>query len=293
MTAIPLLQTSPAPHKAMITQESPWARWALILLALSFLSLFILLPLLAVFFEALRKGWEVYLAAITEPDALAAIQLTLIAAAIAVPLNLIFGIAAAWAIAKFEFRGKSILTSLIDLPFSVSPVVAGLIYVLIFGLQGWAGPWLREHDLSIIFAVPGIVLATTFVTVPFIARELIPLMEAQGSEEEEAAIILGASGWQTLWYITLPNIKWGLLYGTILCNARAMGEFGAVSVVSGHIRGLTNTLPLYVEILYNEYNFVAAFAVASLLALLALITLVLKTLVEAKVTQQTSRGNHS
>lgn len=292
MTAIPLPQASLAPHK-VVTQESPWARWTLILLALSFLSLFLLLPLVAVFFEALRKGWEVYLAAITEPDALAAIRLTLIAAAIAVPLNLIFGIAAAWAIAKFEFRGKSILTSLIDLPFSVSPVVAGLIYVLIFGLQGWIGPWLREYDLSIIFAVPGIVLATIFVTVPFIARELIPLMEAQGSEEEEAAIILGASGWQTLWYITLPNIKWGLLYGTILCNARAMGEFGAVSVVSGHIRGLTNTLSLHVEILYNEYNFVAAFAVASLLALLALITLVLKTLVEAKVAQQTSRGNHS
>lgn len=292
MTAIPLPQASLAPHK-VVTQESPWARWTLILLALSFLSLFLLLPLVAVFFEALRKGWEVYLAAITELDALAAIRLTLIAAAIAVPLNLIFGIAAAWAIAKFEFRGKSILTSLIDLPFSVSPVVAGLIYVLIFGLQGWIGPWLREHDLSIIFAVPGIVLATIFVTVPFIARELIPLMQAQGSEEEEAAIILGASGWQTLWYVTLPNIKWGLLYGTILCNARAMGEFGAVSVVSGHIRGLTNTLSLHVEILYNEYNFVAAFAVASLLALLALITLVLKTLVEAKVAQQTSRGNHS
>lgn len=292
MTAIPLSQTSPAPHK-VVTQESPQVRRILILLALSFLSLFLLLPLVAVFFEALRKGWEVYLAAITEPDALAAIRLTLIAAAIAVPLNLIFGIAAAWAIAKFEFRGKSILTSLIDLPFSVSPVVAGLIYVLIFGLQGWIGPWLREHDLSIIFAVPGIVLATIFVTVPFIARELIPLMQAQGSEEEEAAIILGASGWQTLWYVTLPNIKWGLLYGTILCNARAMGEFGAVSVVSGHIRGLTNTLSLHVEILYNEYNFVAAFAVASLLALLALITLVLKTLVEAKVAQQTSRGNHS
>ena len=293
MTAIPLLPTSPVPHKTVTTQESPWARWILILLALSFLSLFLLLPLVAVFFEALRKGWEVYLAAITESDALAAIRLTLTAAAIAVPLNLIFGIAAAWAIAKFEFRGKSIVTSLIDLPFSVSPVVAGLIYVLIFGLQGWIGPWLREHDLSIIFAVPGIVLATIFVTVPFIARELIPLMQTQGSEEEEAAIILGASGWQTLWYVTLPNIKWGLLYGTILCNARAMGEFGAVSVVSGHIRGLTNTLPLHVEILYNEYNFVAAFAVASLLALLALITLVLKTLVEAKVAQQTSRGNHS
>ncbi|WP_074927260.1 sulfate ABC transporter permease subunit CysW [Nitrosomonas eutropha] len=280
---------SPHTFTAPQTQEAPWARWVLTGLALAFLSLFLLLPLAAVFSEALKKGWEVYLAAITEPDALAAIQLTLTAAAIAIPLNLIFGIAAAWAIAKFEFRGKSILISLIDLPFSVSPVVAGLIYMLIFGLQGWLGPWLREHDISIIFAVPGIVLATIFVTVPFIARELIPLMQAQGTEEEEAAIILGASGWQTLWYITLPNIKWGLLYGTILCNARAMGEFGAVSVVSGHIRGLTNTLSLHVEILYNEYNFVAAFAVASLLALLALVTLALKTFVESRVAQKISR----
>lgn len=289
MTTIPSLPASPAPHRVLVTQESPWARWTLTLLALSFLSLFILLPLVAVFFEALRKGWDVYITAITEPDALAAIWLTLTAAAIAIPLNLVFGIAAAWAIAKFEFRGKSILISLIDLPFSVSPVVAGLIYVLIFGLQGWMGPWLREHDISIIFAVPGIVLATIFVTVPFIARELIPLMQAQGTEEEEAAIILGASGWQTLWHITLPNIKWGLLYGTILCNARAMGEFGAVSVVSGHIRGLTNTLSLHVEILYNEYNSAAAFAVASLLALLALITLALKIFVESRVAQKTFR----
>ncbi len=293
MATLPSSQISLIPHKAPATQEAPWVRWMLTLLALSFLFLFLLLPLAAVFFEALKKGWAVYIDAITEPDALSAIRLTLTAAAIAIPLNLVFGIAAAWAVAKFEFRGKNILISLIDLPFSVSPVVAGLIYVLIFGLQGWAGSWLREHDLSIIFAVPGIVLATIFVTVPFIARELIPLMQAQGTEEEEAAIILGASGWQTLWHITLPNIKWGLLYGTILCNARAMGEFGAVSVVSGHIRGLTNTLSLHVEILYNEYNFVAAFAVASLLALLALVTLALKTLIEAKVAQQTSRGNHA
>lgn len=285
-------QTFPVQLAAPVTQEQPWIRWTLTLLALSFLSLFLLLPLMGVFFEALKKGWDVYIDAITEPDALAAIRLTLTAAAIAIPLNLVFGIAAAWAIAKFEFYGKSILISLIDLPFSVSPVVTGLIYVLIFGLQGWAGPWLKEHDLAVIFAVPGIVLATIFVTVPFIARELIPLMQAQGTEEEEAAIALGANGWQTLWYVTLPNIKWGLLYGTILCNARAMGEFGAVSVVSGHIRGLTNTLSLHVEILYNEYNFVAAFAVASLLALLALLTLALKTLVEAKVAQQI-RGNHS
>lgn len=285
MSITPSLHTFTAPQPTLKTQEVLWVRWILTGLALIFLSLFLLLPLVAVFFEALKKGWEVYLTAITEPDALAAIQLTLIAAAIAVPLNLVFGIAAAWAIAKFEFRGKSILISLIDLPFSVSPVVAGLIYMLIFGLQGWLGPWLREHDISVIFAIPGIVLATVFVTVPFIARELIPLMQAQGMEEEEAAIILGASGWQTLWYVTLPNIKWGLLYGTILCNARAMGEFGAVSIVSGHIRGLTNTLSLHVEILYNEYNFVAAFAVASLLALLALVTLALKTFVEYKATQ--------
>jgi sulfate transport system permease protein len=263
-------------------EEPAWVRWSLIGTAMIFLTLFLFIPLISVFYEALKKGFDVYLAAITEPDALSAIQLTLTAAAIAVPLNLIFGIAAAWAVAKFEFRGKNLLVTLIDLPFSVSPVVSGLIYVLIFGLQGWLGPWLAEHDIKIIFAVPGIVLATIFVTVPFIARELIPLMQAQGTEEEEAAVVLGANGWQIFFRVTLPNIKWGLLYGTILCNARAMGEFGAVSVVSGHIRGSTNTLPLHVEILYNEYNFAAAFAVASLLALLALVTLTLKTLIESK-----------
>jgi len=273
-------------RRAAITQEPSWVRRTLIGLALIFLALFLFVPLISVFYEALKKGVDVYFTAITEADARAAIRLTLIAAAIAVPLNLIFGVAAAWAIAKFEFRGKNILTTLIDLPFSVSPVIAGLIYVLVFGLQGWLGPWLAEHDIKIIFAVPGIVLATVFVTVPFIARELIPLMQAQGTEEEEAAVILGANGWQTFRRITLPNIKWGLLYGVILCNARAMGEFGAVSVVSGHIRGQTNTLPLHVEILYNEYNYAAAFAVASLLALLALITLAIKTFVESKVTQQ-------
>ena len=257
-------------------------RWTLIGLALAFLTLFLFVPLISVFYEALRKGVEVYFASIVEADALSAIKLTLITTAIAVPLNLVFGLAAAWAIAKFEFRGKNLLTTLIDLPFSVSPVIAGLIYVLIFGLQGWLGPWLAEHDIKIIFAVPGILLATIFITVPFVARELIPLMQAQGTEEEEAAVLLGASGWQTFFRVTLPNIKWGLLYGAILCNARAMGEFGAVSVVSGHIRGLTNTMPLHVEILYNEYNFAAAFAVASLLALLALLTLALKTLVESR-----------
>lgn len=262
------------------TQEPNWVRWLLIALAFAFLTLFLFIPLISVFYEAFKKGIDVYLAAITDPDALSAIKLTLMVAAIAVPLNLVFGVAAAWAIAKFEFRGKNLLITLIDLPFSVSPVVSGLIYVLVFGLQGWFGSWLVEHDMKIIFAVPGIVLATVFVTVPFIARELIPLMQAQGTEEEEAAVVLGASGWQTFYKVTLPNIKWGLLYGAILCNARAMGEFGAVSVVSGHIRGSTNTMPLHVEILYNEYNFAAAFAVASLLALLALVTLVLKTLIE-------------
>lgn len=262
------------------TSESHWVRWILIGITLLFLGLFLLIPLAAVFTEALRKGWEVYLAAITEVDAVAAMKLTLIAALIAVPLNLVFGVAAAWAIAKFEFRGKSFLITLIDLPFAVSPVIAGLIYVLIFGLQGWWGEWLLDHDLKVIFAVPGIVLATVFVTFPFVARELIPLMQAQGKEEEEAALVLGASGWKMLWYVTLPNVKWGLIYGVILTNARAMGEFGAVSVVSGHIRGLTNTMPLHVEILYNEYNYAAAFAVASLLTLLALVTLVLKTYVE-------------
>lgn len=275
------------------TDEPAWVRRTLIGLALTFLTLFLFVPLISVFYEALKKGVDVYLAAITEPDAVAAIKLTLTAAAIAVPLNLIFGIAAAWAIAKFEFRGKSLLITLIDLPFSVSPVVSGLIYVLIFGLQGWLGPWLAENDIKIIFAVPGIVLATIFVTVPFIARELIPLMQAQGTEEEEAAVVLGASGWQTFFRVTLPNVKWGLLYGTILCNARAMGEFGAVSVVSGHIRGSTNTLPLHVEILYNEYNFAAAFAVASLLALLALVTLALKTFVESRNEQHEDKDKEN
>lgn len=260
--------------------EPAWLRWLLIGIALVFLGLFLFVPLAAVFTEALRKGWEAYFASFNEPDALAAIKLTLTASLIAVPLNLVFGVAAAWAIAKFQFKGKSLLITLIDLPFAVSPVIAGLIYVLIFGLQGWVGGWLSDHDFKIIFAIPGIVLATVFVTFPFVARELIPLMEAQGKEEEEAAIVLGASGWQTFWRVTLPNIKWGLLYGVILSNARAMGEFGAVSVVSGHIRGMTNTLPLHVEILYNEYNYAAAFACASLLALLALVTLALKTLVE-------------
>ncbi len=262
------------------TTEPAWVRHTLIAIALAFMFLFLVLPLAAVFTEALRKGWDAYWEALKEPDAWAAIRLTLLTAAIAVPLNLVFGIAAAWAIAKYEFRGKAFLTTLVDLPFSVSPVVAGLIYVLVFGAQGWLGPWLAEHNIKIIFAVPGIVLATVFVTFPFIARELIPLMQAQGNEEEQAAIVLGATGWQTFWHVTLPNIKWGLIYGVILCNARAMGEFGAVSVVSGHIRGQTNTMPLHVEVLYNEYQSVAAFAVASLLALLALVTLVIKSVVE-------------
>jgi sulfate transport system permease protein len=255
-------------------------RRCLIGVALVFVGLFLLLPLAAVFTEALRKGWEAYWTALQEPDALSAIRLTVITALIAVPMNLVFGVAAAWAIAKFEFKGKAFLTTLVDLPFSVSPVVAGLIYVLIFGAQGWIGPWLQAHDIRIIFAVPGMVLATVFVTFPFIARELIPLMQAQGNDEEQAAIVLGATGWQTFWHVTLPNIRWGLMYGVILCNARAMGEFGAVSVVSGHIRGETNTMPLHVEILYNEYQSVAAFAVASLLAGLALVTLLIKSVVE-------------
>ena len=262
------------------TSESAWVRYSLIAITLVFLSLFLFMPLAAVFAEALRKGFDTYFAALVEPDALSAINLTLIAAAISLPLNIVFGVSAAWAIAKFEFRGKSLLITLIDLPFAVSPVIAGLIYVLMFGLQGWVGGWLSDHEFKIIFAIPGIVLATTFVTFPLVARELIPLMQAQGKDEEEAALVLGASGWQMFWRVTLPNIKWGLLYGVILCNARAMGEFGAVSVVSGHIRGLTNTMPLHVEILYNEYNYVAAFAVASLLAMLALVTLALKTYVE-------------
>ncbi len=277
------------------TLEPVWVRVLLIGIALLFLTLFLFVPLLAVFAEALKKGWDTYVAAIIEPDAWSAIKLTLLTAVIAVPLNLVFGVAAAWSIAKFEFRGKNILLTLIDLPFSVSPVISGLIYVLIFGAQGWIGPWLRDHDIKILFAVPGIVLATVFVTFPFVARELIPLMQSQGNEEEEAALVLGASGWKTFWHVTLPNIKWGLLYGVILCNARAMGEFGAVSVVSGHIRGETNTIPLQVEILYNEYNFSAAFAVASLLALLALVTLALKSFIEWRLhetTPQPSRQEH-
>lgn len=264
------------------TSEPRWVKWSILAVALSFFALFLLLPLVTVFVEALRKGWDVYVAAIVHPDTLSAIGLTLLAAAVAIPLNVVFGIAAAWCITKFEFRGKQLLTTLIDLPFSVSPVVAGLVYVLVFGAHGWFGVWLMEHDLKVIFAIPGIILATVFVTFPFVARELIPLMQAQGSDAEEAAVSLGASGWQTFWHVTLPNIKWGLLYGVILCNARAMGEFGAVSVVSGHLRGQTTTLPLHVEILYNEYQFAAAFAVASLLALLALVTLAIKWYVEWK-----------
>ena len=267
------------------TREPAWVKWTLITVSLAYFSLFLFLPLLTVFFEALRKGWQTYLEALVEPDALSAILLTLTITAIALPLNLVFGVAAAWAVTKFDFRGKAFLITLIDLPFSVSPVIAGLIYVLIFGLQGWWGHWLQDHDLKVIFAVPGIALATVFVTFPFVARELIPLMEAQGRDEEEAATVLGASGWRTLWHVTLPNVKWGLIYGVILCNARAMGEFGAVSVVSGHIRGETNTMPLHVEILYNEYKFAAAFAVASLLALLALLTLVVKTFIEWRAAQ--------
>ena len=259
--------------------EPRWVRGILLFLALGFLALFLLVPLAAVFYEAFRKGWALYLEAIVEPDALAAIRLTLLVAAIALPVNLVFGVAAAWAITKFQFRGKQFLITLIDLPFSVSPV-AGLVFVLLFGTQGWFGGWLQAHDLKIVYAVPGIILASLFVTFPFVARELIPLMQAQGSEEEQAALTLGANGWQIFWRVTLPNIKWGLLYGAILCNARAMGEFGAVSVVSGQIRGLTNTMTLHVEILYNEYQYSAAFAVASLLALLALVTLVAKNVVE-------------
>jgi sulfate transport system permease protein len=273
-----------APRRiATATTESAWVQRLIIGLGLSFMTLFLFIPLATVFYEALKKGWDVYVAAIVEPDALSAIKLTLIAAGISVPLNLLFGLAAAWSIAKFEFRGKSTLLTLIDLPFSVSPVIAGLIYVLVFGMQGWFGSWFIDNDLKIIFAVPGIVLATVFVTFPFVARELIPLMQAQGIEQEEAARVLGAGGWQIFWRVTLPNVKWALLYGVILCNARAMGEFGAVSVVSGHIRGQTNTMPLHIEIVYNEYQFAAAFAVASLLAILALVTLVLKYLVEQRV----------
>lgn len=269
-----------------VTTESWQVRTILIGVAVAFLVLFLLLPLAAVFVEAFRVGATAYFDAISEPDALAAIRLTLLVAAIAVPANLVFGLAAAWAIAKFEFRGKSFLNSLIDLPFSVSPVIAGLIYILLFGAQGYLGPYLQSHDIQIVFALPGIVLATIFVTVPFVARELVPLMQEQGTQDEEAALSLGASGWQTFFRVTLPNVRWALLYGVVLCNARAMGEFGAVSVVSGHIRGKTNTMPLHVEILYNEYNFAAAFAVASLLALLALLTLIIKVTLEWRYADQ-------
>jgi sulfate transport system permease protein len=264
-------------------RDPAWVKWVLVAASAVFLLLFLGVPLTAIFVEALRKGVGPYLASCREPAALAAIRLTLLVAAIAVPLNVVFGLAASWAIARFEFVGKSLLTTLLDLPFAVSPVISGLIYVLLFGLHGWFGPWLAAHHLKVVFAVPGVVLATVFVTFPFVARELIPLMQAQGSDEEQAALVLGASGWQTFRRVTVPNIRWGLLYGVILCNARAMGEFGAVSVVSGHIRGRTNTIPLHVEILYNEYNFAAAFAVASLLALLALVTLAVKAAVEARM----------
>jgi sulfate transport system permease protein len=280
MTAIASTLSHRRGRPRLSTSETRGVRWLLTGIVLAFLALVLFVPLVAVFYEAFRKGFGAYLAALHTPDALSAMRLTLFAALIAVICNVIFGVAAAWAIAKFEFRGKQLLVTLVDLPFAVSPVVSGLIYVLLFGAQGWFGPWLQDHDIKIIFAVPGIVLATVFVTFPFVARELIPLMQAQGTDEEESAVVLGANGWQTFWRVTLPNIKWGLLYGIILCNARAMGEFGAVSVVSGHIRGETNTLPLHVEILYNEYNFAGAFAVASLLAMLALVTLVVKNIVE-------------
>ena len=284
--------TISAPRRAAprrVTAEPPFVRWLLIGVAMVFLGLFLVVPLAAVFTEAFAKGVGYYFHSFNDANTLAAIKLTFIAAGIAVPLNCVFGVAAAWAIAKFDFRGKTVLITLIDLPFSVSPVVSGMIYVLLFGAQGLVGPWFIAHNIQIIFAVPGIVLATIFVTFPFVARELIPLMQAQGRTEEEAAHVLGASGWQTFWRVTMPNIKWGLIYGVILCNARAMGEFGAVSVVSGHIRGQTNTIPLHVEILYNEYNFVGAFAVASLLTFLAIVTLVLKTWVERKHTGSAGR----
>jgi sulfate/thiosulfate transport system permease protein len=275
------------------TREPVWVRYTLITIALIFFLSCLILPLILVFVEAFKQGMAVYVNALVNLDTLSAVKLTLLTAAIAVPLNMVFGVAAAWSVAKFNFRGKSLLTTLIDMPFSVSPVIAGLMLVLIFGTQGWMGNWLMDNDIKVLYAVPAIVIATIFITVPFVARELIPLMEAQGTEEEEAAIVLGASGWQTFWKVTLPNIKWGLIYGVILCNARAMGEFGAVSVVSGHIRGETNTLPLHVEILYNEYTFSAAFAVSSLLALLAIVTLILKTWVEMRQEKLDKRNDDS
>ncbi len=279
------------PLRRQAVSEAAWVKFLLIAAGIGILGLFLLLPLATVFGQALSKGLDAYFEALIDDDAQAAVRLTLIVAAIAVPLNVVFGVTAAWCIAKFDFRGKSLLTTLIDIPFSVSPVISGLVYVLLFGLQGWFGPWLKVHDIKLIFAVPGIVLATVFVTFPFVARELIPLMEEQGTEEEEAAVVLGASGWRVFWTVTLPNIKWGLLYGVLLCNARAMGEFGAVSVVSGHIRGLTNTMPLHVEILYNEYNYMAAFAVASLLAMLALVTLAAKALLEWRFSREIAAGS--
>lgn len=281
---------APEARAAKHLTEGAVVRSILIGIALLFLALFLVLPLVTVFVEAFRKGVALYFAALKEKEALAAVRLTLMTAAIAVPLNLLFGLAAAWAITKFRFRGKQVLLTLIDLPFAVSPVISGLVFVLLFGARGWFGPWLGEHDIKIIFALPGIVLATIFVTFPFVARELIPLMEAQGVQEEEAAATLGAGGWRIFWKVTLPNVKWGLLYGVILCNARAMGEFGAVSVVSGHVRGKTNTIPLHVQILYNEYKFTAAFAVASLLVLLGIVTLVVKTIVEWKHHQSVRAG---
>ncbi|HKR82607.1 MAG TPA: sulfate ABC transporter permease subunit CysW [Terriglobales bacterium] len=284
------VKTSKEEWGASLVTEATLVRSALVALAFGYLTLFLFVPLLAVFAEALKDGFSAYWVSFRDPDALSAIRLTLLAASVAVPLNAVFGIAAAWAIAKFEFIGKQLAITLIDIPLAVSPVISGLIYVLLFGAQGWLGPWLAAHDLKVIFAVPGIILATTFVTVPFIARELIPLMQSQGRQEEEAALTLGASGWQTFIRVTLPNIKWSLLYGVVLCNARAMGEFGAVSVVSGHIRGLTNTMPLHVEILYNEYNSQAAFAVASLLTLLAIVTLAAKTVIERQSVRLRSQG---
>jgi len=267
-------------------RDPAWVRWGLTTFALLALGVLIVLPLIAVFVQAFEKGWAAYLNAIRDPETLSAIQLSLLTVGVSVPLNLVFGVAAAWAVTKFQFKGRNVLVTLIDIPFGVSPVVSGLIFVLVFGAQGWFGPWLNDHDIQIIFAVPGIILATTFVTFPFVARELIPLMESQGTDEEEAALVLGASGWQMFRKITLPNIKWGLLYGVVLCTARALGEFGAVSVVSGHIRGQTNTLPLHVEILYNEYNYAGAFAVASLLSVIAVITLALKKFLEWKTSQE-------
>jgi sulfate transport system permease protein len=277
-----LFAANPQPEAASGITEARPARYGLMAVAFVFLGIFLMLPLVLVFIQAFAKGGAFFLSVLGEPDTISAIRLTLIVAAIAVPLNVVFGVAMAWAIAKFEFKGKAFLTTLVDLPFSVSPVISGLVYVLLFGAQSLLGPWLKAHGITILFAVPGIVLATVFVTFPFVARELIPLMQEQGTKDEEAAISLGANGWQTFWYVTLPNIKWGLLYGVLLCNARAMGEFGAVSVVSGHIRGQTNTMPLHVEILYNDYNAAGAFAVASLLAGLALVTLALKTVLEMR-----------